>query len=590
MRTHAAIVLALLLIVAPSYAQELGLDDFLEVAGEVRAAAASPVGNALVIAFSLSDSLNLRTVTGRLGDFTLPPLPVGVYRVVAVKRGYLPAFTTVTPTKKDHRVVLKLENQTEASEARKADAWAIRRSLPRDVLREVEIVLGTSDDDQPLRQGQPVALLAGRMESVAGYSGVTSERELERAAVSLSSGAGQWGVDFRGRRQLVGQSRSVEAGDPAESADVILEVRSSPTNSYRIASTRASWQQAPSFAEQAGVETHSVAWHGGKSSVEVRYESHENLFSSEGVDAEATLEVAGNAMVFRGERSDLGVSVRLRQDNLTGSGFGEAAAIRYADLATTGRHALTDFVGIECGLVTRVGEETLQVMPHTTAEFRLGRGASIRAGGAYKFETTPGMALSAPGITRLGGFSTIDTRYRYSITVASDLGEQSGISASARRAAADALTLMLFDDRFDEFWDGLYLAKGDVLTEGVLSIRTGLGQSFEISMLTSAGRVASSEESESRQYVSGEIRSRYEPSGTTLDVSYRLLEQPDLADADLLREIERLSVVVGQSLHLPVDLRLLLGFSVASEGEIAATAAEGSRTQTRLVGGVSFSF
>ena len=74
MRSRFAITLALLLISTAVHAQELSLNDFLEVAGLVRASTSSPVENAVVIAFSLSDHLNLQTVSGRMGQFELPPL------------------------------------------------------------------------------------------------------------------------------------------------------------------------------------------------------------------------------------------------------------------------------------------------------------------------------------------------------------------------------------------------------------------------------------------------------------------------------------------------------------------------------------
>jgi hypothetical protein len=417
---------------------------------------------------------------------------------------------------------------------------------------------------------------------------MTAERELERTSLAFSSDVGQWGVDFRGRRQLIDQAGSFDGStNAAEAADVALEVRSSPSNTYRVTSTRATWSPTPMTRANTGVEAHSIAWHGRGSGIQVRYESHQNLFRTSGLQAEDTLEVEGNTLVYSGSRSDLGVSVRLRQDTFGGDTYDHDVLERYADLATTGRVAVSETIGFEYGVVTRVGEETFQLMPQTSAELHMGEAMSIQFAGAYKFDATPESLQPGPGIAYLGQSPTIDTRYRYSVTISSELGEGAGISASARRAAADALTFLLFDDRFDEFWDGLYLRSGEVLTDGVLSIRAGIGPAFELAMIASAGRVDSPAEGfDGKRYVSGEIQTHYAPTGTTLDLSYRLLDQPDLADETLLREIERMSIVMGQSLHLPVDLRLLLGFSIGSEGEAVA---ERGR-QTRLVGGLSFSF
>ncbi len=339
------------------------------------------------------------------------------------------------------------------------------------------------------------------------------------------------------------------------------------------------------------METHSLAWHGSRSSIQVRYLSHENVFPDRALKGEDTLEVTGDAVVYKGRRSNIGVSLRLRQDSLIGQPDVDGLEERFADLATNARHVIADGLGVEYGVVTRIGAETLQIMPQAAAELRVGNAGSIQLAGAYKFDTTPEAIRRSPGISRLGQSSSIDTRYKYSLTLSSELGDAAGFSLSARRAAADALTFLLFDDRFDEFWDGLYLHKGDVLSDGILSVQADIGTLFEVVFVTSAGSVESLDSGlETKQYVTGEIRTHFEPTGTTVDVAYRMLEQPDLVDEQLLREIERISVVVGQSLHLPIDLRLLLGFSVASQGNVMASISDDARIQRRVMGGLSFSF
>jgi hypothetical protein len=297
-------------------------------------------------------------------------------------------------------------------------------------------------------------------------------------------------------------------------------------------------------------------------------------------------------LIYQGSGSELGLSLRLREDSRTSDvDDGGAAALRYADVGTAGHTMITDGVGLEYGLVTRVGEESLAFTPRAAASIRIGNRATLRMGGEFKVDATSEPFASTPDMAYLGRSSSTDTRYRYSIAVSGEVAASGSVSASARRAAADALTFLVFDDRFDEFWDGLYLQKGDVLTDGVVSIRAEIGRSLQIAMMTSAGRVESSGPSpETKEYLAGEIRTHYEPTGTTLDVEYRFLEQPDLVDAKLLREIERLSIVVGQSLHLPVELRVLLGVSLTSEGEGLSSAHEESRDQARLIGGLSFSF
>ncbi|HUO83586.1 MAG TPA: hypothetical protein VM534_00595, partial [Thermoanaerobaculia bacterium] len=78
---------------------------------------------------------------------------------------------------------------------------------------------------------------------------------------------------------------------------------------------------------------------------------------------------------------------------------------------------------------------------------------------------------------------------------------------------------------------------------------------------------------------------------TSLDISYRYIEQPPAGD--LPAENERLLLRMGQSLRLPIDMRVLLGIDVARFSDSALTdghLAAGDPLHTRVVGGVSFAF
>src|SRR5687767_8137971 len=107
MRRTIVTAVLLSLVAAGSAPAEILLSDFIEVLGNV-STAAQPVENAVVIAFNLSTYYVAQTFTSDTGTFRLPPLPAGIYRIIAVKNGFAPAVITLQPDRKDHRLALKL--------------------------------------------------------------------------------------------------------------------------------------------------------------------------------------------------------------------------------------------------------------------------------------------------------------------------------------------------------------------------------------------------------------------------------------------------------------------------------------------------
>src|ERR1051326_9113937 len=68
----------------------------LQILGNVTNAA-RPVANALIIALNLKGLDSIQTYTALDGTFTLPPLPFGIYKIIAVKQGFVPAMATIIP-------------------------------------------------------------------------------------------------------------------------------------------------------------------------------------------------------------------------------------------------------------------------------------------------------------------------------------------------------------------------------------------------------------------------------------------------------------------------------------------------------------
>src|SRR5438552_335304 len=137
-----AVALTLIAVANPAKPEVPPLPTVLQVLGNVTNAA-KPVGNALVIALNLNSFDAIQTFSATDGTFVLPPLPAAVYKIIAVKSGFVPAFAMILPTQKDQRIALRLTHEKLVAKGKdpNQEIWELRGSLPPDVLHELDNVL-----------------------------------------------------------------------------------------------------------------------------------------------------------------------------------------------------------------------------------------------------------------------------------------------------------------------------------------------------------------------------------------------------------------------------------------------------------------
>jgi len=568
---------------------DVKVSDFIEVLGSV-SNAARPVENALVVALNLTDFYMTQTFTDRDGGFRLPPLKTGVYRIIAYKSGFSPAVLTIAPNRKDHRVALRLKNEA-LTKTEQQEIWEVRRSLPADILRELDHALGV---DEPLAGTAP--RFHGQMISVTGRPEKESDTGLAQTSFGVSGvGSSGWRVDFKGKMQLIDEREGYAAdGDPiAESAGVEMEVQASETDSYRIVSSRNLWRysdQAAAVADrEVDLQSHNLEWRHDSSRIEFRYLNHENLFVDDAFDSEQ-FELAADTKLYTSPRADLAVSLRLGQQTVVGSSSVAPANIRTADVLTNGRYDLVQSFAVHYGMQGRITANGSEFVPQSAAEVKIGDHVSLIFSGAYKVLGNENMPESLPSIMLANDLGTILPQYRYSVGLASSSPDGRFI-VMATTSEVDSHVRVVFDDRFQQLWDGFYLEPGDVRTDLTLEFSRKLGKVFTVDVVTAGGSAKGLSE-RSKHYLNGDFQSMYHPTGTSVDVSYRFVGQP-VTDRELLNfESERMNVRMGQSLHLPLDLRLLLGLEIARavNSPFLVDVNGTGQTTRRYIGGLSVAF
>ncbi|HEY0787747.1 MAG TPA: hypothetical protein VGE86_03825, partial [Thermoanaerobaculia bacterium] len=348
------------------------------------------------------------------------------------------------------------------------------------------------------------------------------------------------------------------------------------------------WLLSGDDALAADLESHNIEWSGRRSSVQLHYLAHENLFN-DGPGESELFEVAAASRFVNGERAQLGVELRVGQESVAGS----PVAFRTADLATRGSVSLLPSLAVQYGLNSRLSEFGNEWAPETGILLRLSPTRSILVRGSYKIDEADAPLAQAPSLMFLGQHGwRIVPRSEYSIAYTAGSTDAARMTAAASVAEIDALLRIVFDASFEEFWDAFYLEPGDTYRNVSLAVRKQLGDSVALDVNTVAGEATNDLRPEAKHFVSASMQSLYVPTGTAVHVAWRFIGQPAIDRPMENQESERINVRVAQSLGLPLGLRLLVGVDLARalNSPVVADNGDAEGYQRRLVGGLSLAF
>jgi hypothetical protein len=555
MRRFAIVALTALFAVAtPTVDADVLLPPVLQILGNVTNSA-RPVANALVIALNLKDFVTTQTFSSADGTFNLPSLPTGIYKIIAVKQGFAPAVATVLPTRASQRVKLSMQDEKRARND-VDEIWQIRASLPPDILHEIDQVLAASS--LPRYQ---LRRFKGEMVSMTGVSAQPSSAAFAQTSVGMQSRLGDtWQLGVKGNiHRIDDPSDEGSFGSPAAQSSVMsMELRSSPTDLVRVASSKSFWRyknDAPNSSE-TDVSSHNIEWQHGAANFGVRYFAQENLFASSLYGSDL-IELAGGTTLVQTRRNDLGVSLRVTQENIRNS---TQATLRTADVTTNGSLSLVPALLFRYGLSSRLGLEGAELAPRAGLEWKVSKdtaligSAMVKTYDSWHNVTVPTVVVWSDDARNL-------PRYAYSFGVVSGDDTSAKLSAIATISAVDAPLRVLVADGYEQFWDGLYVDSGDIRRDLRVSYRKGFGKKLAVDVSTTAGTATPARGGATKSYIAGDMQSIFFPTGTTLLISYRELGQPQPNNAGY--RSERVNVRMAQSLHLPLDLKVLIGLELA---------------------------
>ncbi len=568
MRRLRLFAFAFVLTAASAAQADAPLPPVLQVLGNVTNAA-HPVANALIIALNLKDLDSIQTWSSLDGTYALPPLRAGIYKIIAVKQGFAPAIATIIPTKPSHRVNLALEEEKRARKAKNDEMWEIRAAVPPDVLRTIEMVLAP-----PVEQARSASFdiprFKGHMVSLTGV-GVGGDQAASPAMAQTSVGVESrlgdgWQIGIKGNLHRVEDlSDNATFDSPAAQASVMsMELRSSPTDAYRVASTKSTWRYGPAVPAErvADVRSHNFEWEHGDAKLAVRYFAQDNLLASNPFNSDA-IEIAGGTTLIQTRRTDLGVSVRVTQENVHNL---NTLTMRTADVTANASFAVVPAFIVHYGLSSRLGIEGTELAPRVGTEFKFGKDQAFVINAMHKaVENSKGALL--PSVMVWSEDGRLLPKYTYSFGYLAGDENASHFSAIATVTAVESPLRLVFNDGYEQqFWDGLLIDTGDVRRDLRVAYRKDIGRWVAFDVSASAGTATPAEvayvaSTAKKSYVTGDFQSIFFPTGTSLAISYLGIEQPQALRGNY--RSERVNVRMSQSLHLPVDLKVLLGVEIA---------------------------
>ena len=583
----------------------------------------NPISGALVIFYNLGDTTLTRSRSAADGTFVVAAAPVGVYDLIAYKKGFLPSLVRLWHQALPERVSsveIKLAAAGREPGARSTPStlWDLRDRLPADVLREIALEEMAEAPPSSLDRMRLDRLIAGELRTVTDVGGGVNA--LSRAAVGVRGGLPNgWRYDLRGDYAAV--SDSVERPDETSgnSAGLALDVSTTPGERLRLSTRR----HAMSFGDSpASLQTHGVSWSRGNQegrveSVGARFIEEANLYRATALGtsffpvASRTWEV--NARYARPAEEALGVSVamtyRHREATAGLSGVGAEGAFFLtapdADLAASTSLKLFPGTEVEGGVVARYLAGGYGIAPKATVRYDLGNGAVVFVRGLYRVaEAGTGDGTVLPRVASIEDNAEAASREGYAIGLERRSGDSTfKFEASAQRM--DEVVRAFFEGDLLTDFDSVYFFDGNSVRQVQASARHRLSNAVtgsvamrygDIQGTVSPDAAASFGISDSDgHFWSARASVEILPTRTGVAVLVRGVRQDlETAGAPHTNDSDKVAVSIAQDLSVVgltpfgSDWKLLL--ALESARSTTATEREEAATTSRVLGGLALAF
>lgn len=601
------------------------------ISGVVRSVE-TPVSGALVVFYNLADASLSRSRTAPDGTFVLAAAPVGVYDLIAYKKGFLPALVRVWHESAPDRissVVIDLATaaaKPRAATSEKDSLWSIRDKVPGDVLRmiEAEEIGSEAPVAGAAAAGAGTKVVGGEVQTMTGVT-ASDASQLSRTKLDVAGGLPNgWRYDVSGEYAAVSDRPESEGVTDGDATGIALHVSPTASQNIRLSTRR----NNVSFGDDrpATLKAHSVSWsRGGEEgrveSVAARFIEEDQFYSATAAGvaffplASRTWEV--NGRYARPAREDLpgvsvGVTYREREATVGASGAGIDGAFfpssPDADLWASAIVKISERLTAEGGAVGRYDATGYGVAPRVAARYQLADGAVLYVRGLTRV-TEKDAAVPGTVLPRIGSIhETFEpaSRVHYAAGLETGVGKTSGLSVEVSEQQIDEVVRAFFEGEFLTDFDSVYLMPGNTLRQTKASARHRFTETVAGTVSASWGQVDGEIDSDSAQVYGIQssdgsfwtARASLEilPTGTGVAILVRGVRQELATPGTTIdNDTDRMAVSVAQDLAV-------LGITPFGSACKLLVALEQAKTSTpqerreepvatsRLMGGVAVAF
>lgn len=582
-----------------------------------------PISGALVIFYNLGDTTLTRSRSAADGTFVVASVPVGVYDLIAYKRGFLPSLVRLWHQALPERVSsveikLAAAGRGASGPSTSSTLWDLRDRLPADVLREIALEEVAEAPPASLDRLRLDRLIGGELRTVTDVGG--GETSLSRTAVGVRGGLPNgWRYDLHGDYAAVSDSeQAFDETASGNAAGFALDVATSPSDQVRLSSRRHSIH----FGDDspASLQSHGVSWsRGGREgrveSVAARYIEETNLYRATALGtsffpvASRTWEV--NAKYARPVDDTPGVSVamsyRHREATVGPSGVGAEGAFFLtapdADLSASSALKLFPNIEVEGGVVARYLAGGYGVAPRATVRYDLGNGAVVFVRGLHRVAES-GIETSTvlPRVSAVEENLDAASREAYAVGIERRAGDSS-LKFEASTQRIDEVVRAFFEGDLLTDFDSVYLFDGNSVRQIQASARHRLSDKLAGSVAVRYGDIRGGVApatsfgitDSAGHYWSARAAVEVLPTRTGVAILVRGVRQSlQTTGESHTNDSDKLAVSVAQDLSVigltpfGSDWKLLL--ALESARSTAGTEREDPISTSRILGGLALAF
>jgi hypothetical protein len=604
----------------------------------------SPVAGVLVILYNLGDTSLTRVRTADDGTFVLASAPVGVYDLIAYKRGFEPALQRLWHQAAADQISavsieLRPKGAKAAASAAPTSVWELRDKLPTDVLREIGMDVAQAPPSSPASpvagapatpaaaqtaaQQLPVSkLLNGDVKTMTSAPAQSASTTLSKAEVGLHGGLPNgWQYGIAGDYAVLGNGDAPGEVTTGNAAGIALNVDPSAGEHVVLSSRRNSL----SFGDSpASLQTHSVTWSRGAEegrveSVAARYVEEANLYRATALGttifpiASRTWEVDANYGRPASDTPGVSVGMTYRHKEATVGPNGVAADGAFlqsapdADLAASTSFRVTDALQLEGGVVARYMGSAVSaygIAPAVTARYDFGP-ATLYVRGLYRVAgSTTGLTSVMPRVASIEESQEPAATQSYTIGLERRVGPDSSLRIEASQERMGELVRAFFEGDFLTDFDSVYLLEGNSVRQYRATVDQRLSDTLSASVSVRYGSIDGTVSADSAvgygilanagRFWSARAAVQVLPTRTGVAVLVRGIRQNLATSATIVpNDSNKLAFSIAQDLSVigltpfGANWKLLVAFEQA-QGTTPEVKDEA--TANRLLGGVALSF